>query len=206
MTPSEPDLLSPGSDHAEVEAALRGWLATRDPAVRAGIEAGLWSRFGHTLTVVVIDMCGFSRCARDDGLIGTLAMIGTLRVVIARVAGRHGGRAIKFEADNAFLAFEATAPALAAAREAVTELRAAVSGPIEISAGIDRGPILLLDGADLYGEPVNTASRLGEDMARRGEILLTLAAAADLGPDPALKPATLTVAGVPFPAFAVQPA
>ena len=198
--------MTPGPDHAEIETALRGWLAIREPAARAAIEAGLWSRFGHTLTVVVIDMCGFSRCAHDDGLIGTLAMIGTLRVVIAAVAARHGGRAIKFEADNAFLAFAATAPALAAARDGVTELRAAVSGPSEISVGIDRGPVLLLDGNELYGEPVNTASRLGEDLARRGEILLTLAAAADLGPDPALQPATLTVAGRPFPAFALQPA
>lgn len=203
---SDPHLLHPGPDHASVERALRGWLAARDPAARVAVEADLWSRFGRTLTVVVFDMCGFSRGAREEGLIGTLATIGKLRVVIAQVAARHGALAIKFEADNAFLAFETTAPAVAAARAAVTALRASVSGPIEISVGVDRGPVLMLDGADLYGEPVNLASRLGEDLARRGEVLLTLAAAADLGPDPALTSTTLTVAGKPLPAFAMRPA
>lgn len=45
-------------------------------------------------------MCGFSRRARNDGLIGALAMIATLRVTIAEVALRHGGRTIKFEAET----------------------------------------------------------------------------------------------------------
>lgn len=194
--------LSPGPDHAASEAALRAWSASRDPAARSAIETDLWRRFGHTLTVVVVDMCGFSRRARTDGLIGALAMIATLRVTIAEVAVRHGGRTIKFEADNAFLTFDRSAPALTAARDALASLRAVADQQIEISVGIDRGPVLMLDGTDLYGEPVNTASKLGEDMARRGEILLTPAAAADLPDASGLVPVSLDLSGEPFAAFA----
>ena len=200
MTAPDP-LLSPGPDHAASEAALRAWSSTRDPAERTAIETDLWRRFGRTLTVVVVDMCGFSRRARTDGLIGALAMIATLRVTIAEVAVRHGGRTIKFEADNAFLTFDASAPALAAARDALASLRAVADQPIEISVGIDRGPVLLLDGTDLYGEAVNTASKLGEDMARRGEILLTPAAASNLPDAAGLQPVSLSLSREPFAVF-----
>ena len=204
MTVPDP-LLSPGPDHAASEAALRAWSSARDPATRTEIETDLWRRFGRTLTVVVIDMCGFSRRARNDGLIGALAMIATLRVAIAEVAVRHGGRTIKFEADNAFLTFDASEPALTAARDALASLRAVADQPIEISVGIDRGPVLLLDGTDLYGEPVNTASKLGEDMARRGEILLTPAAAADLADASGLIPVSLSLGDEAFAAFTDPP-
>ncbi len=200
--PASPALIHAGPDHAESEAGLRRWWASTDPTERAGIAAGLWRRFGRTATVVVVDMCGFSRRAREDGLIGTLAMIGLLRVTIAGVAARHGALALKFEADNALLAFGGSDAALTAAREALATLRATADTPIEISVGLDRGEVLLLDGIDLYGDPVNTASKLGEDLARRGEILITPAVAADLTDAGVLKPVSLSLGGEAFAAFA----
>lgn len=202
MNPTDaPRLLSPGPDHAASEAALRAWWAATDPTVRADIERDLWARFGRTVTVVVVDMCGFSRRAREDGLIGTLAMIGLLRVTIAEVAAVHGALALKFEADNALVAFETSDQAMAAARRAMADLRATADQPIDISVGVDRGAVLLLDGTDLYGDPVNTASKLGEDLARRGEIVVTPAVAGDLMDAGALRPVALSLAGLPFAAF-----
>ena len=39
--------------------------------------------------------------------------------------------------------------------------------------GIDHGDLLLVGTEDFYGDPVNTASKLGEDLAIRGETLVT---------------------------------
>ena len=39
--------------------------------------------------------------------------------------------------------------------------------------GIDYGRVLLIDDMDFYGDPVNTASKLGEDLAVRAETLVT---------------------------------
>ena len=196
-----PALIHAGPDHAASETALRLWWAETDPAERARIEAGLWERFGRVATVVVIDMCGFSRDARDDGLIGTLARIGRLRLAVAEATTRHAALAVKFEADNALLAFDRSDAALTAAREAMDVLRGVIDRPIELSVGLDRGRVLLLDGSDLYGDAVNTASRLGEDLARRGEILVTPAAAADLADACGLKRVSLSLGDEPFAAY-----
>ena len=42
-----------------------------------------------------------------------------------------------------------------------------------LSVGIDYGEVLLIGESDYYGDPVNTASKLGEDLAVRGETLVT---------------------------------
>lgn len=47
--------------------------------------------------------------------------------------------------------------------------------------GIGCGRILRVGDHDVWGREVNAASRLGEDTARSGEILLTSAARAALG-------------------------
>lgn len=50
------------------------------------------------------------------------------------------------------------------------------------SIGIGYGAILNIAGEDMYGDEVNLASKLGEDVAQRGEILLTAAARARIDP------------------------
>ena len=43
---------------------------------------------------------------------------------------------------------------------------------VHVSAGLDHGAILL-DEADFFGGAVNLASKLGEDLARSKEVLMT---------------------------------
>jgi class 3 adenylate cyclase len=97
---------------------------------------------------------------------------------------RHGGRLVKVEADSLLLAF----PAAASACRAVAAIGAALarlnrgrprSERLAFSFGIGFGEVLDL-GHDLLGLEVNLASKLGEDRARPGEVLLTPAAAAAL--------------------------
>jgi class 3 adenylate cyclase len=55
---------------------------------------------------------------------------------------------------------------------------------VSLSIGIDHGPILDLDGEDFYGDAVNIASKLGEDLADAGDQLVTRTAAAAFVPPP----------------------
>ncbi len=44
---------------------------------------------------------------------------------------------------------------------------------IYLCIGIGYGDVLMLEGEDMYGSEFNLASKLGEDLAQQGEILLT---------------------------------
>ena len=48
-----------------------------------------------------------------------------------------------------------------------------------LSVGIDYGRLLLVGTEDYYGDPVNTASKLGEDLAGKSETLVTERALAE---------------------------
>ena len=88
---------------------------------------------------------------------------------------------VKFEADNCFATFVDVRDAVRAAialNQAFA--RANFDTPedldIRICCGIDFGKILLIEQRDFFGDPVNRACKLGEDLADPGEILVTRAA------------------------------
>ena len=60
--------------------------------------------------------------------------------------------------------------------EALKAARMFHLAPFPLSAGIDVGPVLRVPG-DLWGDAVNTASKLGEDLAGAGETILSSRAA-----------------------------
>ena len=88
---------------------------------------------------------------------------GVLRGAVAE----HGGRVVKSTGDGLMVAFPS---AVSAVRCAVEMQRAtAATGELELRVGLDAGEPLP-EGRDLYGTPVNVASRLC-DAAGAGEIL-----------------------------------
>ena len=74
-----------------------------------------------------------------------------------------------------------------------------------LSIGIGYGPILVVENEDMWGNEVNLASKLGEDIAQDGEILLTEAAYNSLQNrnHPVLRQ-TLSIAGIAFDAYKVE--
>jgi class 3 adenylate cyclase len=58
---------------------------------------------------------------------------------------------------------------------------------IWLAIGIAHGRILDLGGADIFGDAVNIASKLGEDTANEGDILVTADAAAQVDPPPGFR-------------------
>jgi class 3 adenylate cyclase len=136
---------------------------------------------------MVLDMCGFSRLTMRHGITHFLAMIHRLHGIVRPIVGDCGGDVVKTEADNVFAVFADVLPATAAARAIQDRLRAAnvflpEDWDLHVSLGIGYGQILMIGQHDLFGSEVNIASKLGEDVAGRGETLLTQAAQARLPP------------------------
>ena len=145
------------------------------------IDGEIWRRFGRTRAVLVLDMCGFSRLTVRYGITHFLAMIRRLVTIVRPVIADAGGHIVKTEADNVFATFDDVPQALAAARGILGSLAAANTflpedWDLHAGIGIGYGPLLLIGDHDLYGSEMNVASKLGEDVAGRGEVLLSVGA------------------------------
>jgi len=168
-----------GDDEAELSRLLDA--RNEHPESLAEIDGEIWRRFGHTRAVLVLDMCGFSRLTMRYGITHFLAMIRRLQTLVRPVIAEGGGRLVKTEADNVFATFDDVPPALATARAIQRSLDAANTylpedWDLHAGIGIGYGPLLLIGDHELYGSEMNVASKLGEDVAARGEILLSSSA------------------------------
>ena len=134
------------------------------------IDAEIRDRFLQTLAIVVLDMVGFSRHTQKLGIIPTLQEIYCLRDTAIPVLEEEGGRVCKVEADNLYAVFDNPDLALQATVHLLTRLNAA---DLHASIGIGYGEVLVVGDRDLYGDEMNLAFKLGEDIAGDDEILLT---------------------------------
>ncbi|HKC62183.1 MAG TPA: adenylate/guanylate cyclase domain-containing protein [Pyrinomonadaceae bacterium] len=155
------------------------------PERAEAVDALIRETFGETYAVMVMDMSGFSRMTIKHGIMHFLAMIHRMNQIVAPTVSEHEGRVIKFEADNAFAVFDTVEAAIEAAIDISRRFSAANTMlPEEMDMhgkfGIGYGEILIVEESDLFGSEVNLASKLGEDLAERGEILLTEAAFAEV--------------------------
>ena len=128
--------------------------------------------------MLILDMCGFSRITASQGIIFYLAMIQQMESAARPAVEQNKGVVIKQEADNLFAYFPTPQDALEAALDvfrAFEAMNAVVPDERDIhgSIGIGFGETLVIGGEDLFGEEMNRASRLGEDIAAPQEILLT---------------------------------
>jgi adenylate cyclase len=157
------------------------------PERAAEIDARIHEIFGETLAVFVMDMSGFSRQTIRRGIIFFLAQIHRMHSIATPVIESHGGEIIKYEADNVFAVFPDVEQAVDAAVDLDRSLELVDTMlPDECDMhgefGIGYGEVLVVENEDLYGSEVNLASKLGEDLAQRGEILLTESAYARVDP------------------------
>lgn len=160
------------------EELLIKFAKAEDKKLQDEIEKTLWSEFGTTGAVLVMDMSGFSRLTQKYGIVHYLSMVKRMQLTSQPIIEQLGGQVVKFEADNCFAMFTDVLSAVRAAIRMDTAFEAINrftedEFDIRVSVGIDYGGILLIGGPDYFGETVNAASKLGEDVAGPGEILLT---------------------------------
>ncbi len=164
---------------------------TEQPDRQAEITEIIDDVFGQDKAVLVLDMSGFCRTARAHSIVLVLSMIYQMREILRPCVESAGGRLIKAEADNLFCLFDTVIDAARACRQIHSRLTEAnkqmpVHCRLNVSIGIGYGHILNIEDKDLFGDEVNLASKLGEDIAGKGEILLTENAFAQLQKDDSL--------------------
>ncbi len=147
------------------------------PDRRRQIDRLILKRFRSTKAVLVLDMAGFSVSVQRDGIIHHLARIYRMHDAARVEVEAQAGTVVKFEADNCFATFYSVRDAIEAAITLNAKLAAIntmllANDRIHVSIGIGYGQILLACD-DLFGDEVNLTAKLGEDIAERGEVLLT---------------------------------
>lgn len=175
---------------------------------RKRIETVLWREFGRRMLVFVLDMSGFSLLTRKYGVVHYLSLVKRMQLTTLPIIEKHNGTFIKFEADNCYAMFDAVLPAVHASIELNAVFNAMnqyTQDPfdIRISIGMDYGDVLLTGGPDYFGDTVNRACKLGEDIAGPGEIILTETAFAQLPAEAGFegRPLELSISGIPQKAF-----
>lgn len=180
------------------------------PDRTAAISADIQAIFGETRAILILDMSGFTRSTQQRGIIAFLLRIHKMRRICTPAVAEAGGLIIKVEADNLYALFDDAPAALAAARDMLARLDAANSLAAEdaqlyAAIGIGYGSLLNIDDADVYGDEMNLACKLGEDIAEGGQILLTPAARARPGMESApVREEAVNISGLTLPYFIVE--
>jgi len=190
---------------------LLSYSQTPEGDERLKIEQALWRDYGAEYTVFVLDMSGFSLLTRKYGIVHYLSMVRRMHLTTEPIIRSYGGILIKYEADNCFAVFPDPLAAVNAAIALQHAFRAAnlltsEDLDIHISCGIDYGKILIVGHEDCFGDPVNRASKIGEDLAAAGEILVTSEAMQMIPAEAEIKSHELkvSIAGITIPAYAIE--
>ena len=118
-------------------------------------------------------MSGFTLMTHLHGPRAVMDRVFAMREVLSEIIRARRGHIFKCVADNVLALFDSPLDAVHAAAEAGARLPAEA----RVCIGIGHGPLMLFPGEeDYFGMEVNLASKLGEDTAEPGEVLLTEAA------------------------------
>ena len=182
----------------EFEKRLESYARANTAEERSKIDTGIWSKYGNEQAIFILDMTGFSINTKEFGIVHYLSTVQRMRMTIKPLVESNGGKVVKFEADNCFARFPDPLSAVQTAIIYNHTLRAMnLTTPkdldIHSGIGIDYGKFLLIQQVDLWGEPVNFASKLGEDIAKAGQILVTKRAMDMISKDAGIKCKSLTV-------------
>ena len=164
--------------HREFDQLIARFSDSRKASEQEEIRAAIWERYGTTGATFISDMANFSSTSRTRGVCHFLKLIHRARATIAPVVAANNGLLLKCDADNTYAYFERPVDAINASVQVNAELfrqnqECELHDHIYLSVGIDYGRLLLVGNEDFYGDPVNTASKLGEDLAGRSETLVT---------------------------------
>jgi class 3 adenylate cyclase len=167
-------------DQGASEERLEKLLAERlrPGADKAAIDARIWDLFGETWAVMFTDLAGFSRRVREFGIIHFLQIIQESERLLIPCIERYDGILLKTDGDTLMvifrnvrkaiecaLAMNRTAREYDASREAAERLLLCI--------GLGWGRMLRIGDRDVFGAEVNTAAKLGEDLAKAGEIVVS---------------------------------
>ncbi len=183
------DKKCPLTGNEEFDGMMSMLADATDESEQEALQSQIWDRWGTTGAVLISDMASFSSTSRRSGICHYLKLIHRARRIMGPIIEANNGLLLKCDADNCYAYFENADDAIRASIEAnaaVFESNQRYDGDeqIYLSVGIDYGRVLLVDDDDFFGDPVNTASKLGEDLAIKAETLVTEKALEQAGYEP----------------------
>ena len=150
----------------------------RPGADKDAVDRRIWDLFGERWAIMYTDLSGFSRRVAEFGIIHFLQTIHESFQLHAPVIDRHGGFLLKVEGDSLMVIFRNVNEALECAIEMQRvahqhNLNREPEDKVLLCLGLGYGDMLRIAEEDVFGAEVNAASKLGEDTAKAGEILVT---------------------------------
>lgn len=147
-------------------------------ADKARIDQRIWDLFGEDWCVMFTDLSGFSRQVAEFGIIHFLQVIHESERLLIPVIEDYEGILLKVEGDSFLVIFRNPQKALRCSiglqqllgqynQDRIPEEQ------ILLCVGLGYGRMLRIGDSDVFGAEVNSASKLGEDLAKAGEILVT---------------------------------
>ena len=141
------------------------------PLTGTGVERPVpeWVEVSQSLHRVFafVDICGFTAYTDQHGTHAAVELLTRFRSAVRDVTARRGVRVIKWLGDGVMLVGINEGPVIAAVAELLLRFR---EDDFEIHAGLAGGTVLLFEGDDYIGRPVNLAARICE-AAGPGEML-----------------------------------
>lgn len=166
--------LSASEDRLEMLIAER----LRPNADKARIDARIWDLFGEEWAVMFTDLSGFSSGVASFGIIHFLQIIYESQRLLIPCIDQHDGILLKLEGDSMLVIFRNVAKAIDCARamqktcQDYSATREATE-QVRLCVGLGFGRVLRIGDRDVFGSEVNAAAKLGEDIAKAGDILVT---------------------------------
>lgn len=142
------------------------------------IDERIWDLFGEDWCVMFTDLSGFSRRVAEFGIIHFLQTIYESERLLIPVIDAHDGFVLKVEGDSFLVIFRNAHKCLQCAlamQQTVADynLDRLDEEKVLLCVGLGYGRMLRIGDTDVFGSEVNAASRLGEDLAKAGETLVT---------------------------------
>ena len=131
----------------------------------------------RTLTIMFIDIEGYTTKAAGASRDGVIALIRKAREIVQPQTARRHGRIIKTMGDGLLVSFDSPTEAVLAGRDVQAEAarRGATAATddqrVRLRIGITTGEVALEDD-DVYGDPVNLAARI-QQVASPGDVFFS---------------------------------
>jgi class 3 adenylate cyclase len=150
----------------------------QDGADKEQIDKHIWDLFGEEWCIMATDLSGFSRHVAKFGIIHFLQTVSESERLLSPIIEEHDGILLKVEGDSFLVIFRNPNKAVDCAVHMQTVLKEYNLSKIDeekvlLCVGLGFGRVLKIGDHDVFGQEVNAASKLGEDNATSGEILVT---------------------------------
>ena len=147
-------------------------------ANKALIDKRIRDLFGEDWCVMFTDLSGFSRNVAKFGIIHFLQTIHESQRLLIPILENNDGILLKVEGDSYLVIFRNITKAIQASIEMQKALakynkKTSKEEQVLLCVGLGYGKVLKIGDNDVFGNEVNAASKLGEDTAKAGEILVT---------------------------------